>query len=108
MSNGTHLRCLAPRQYSSEETSQRRRAVGDTVYDFYFDLTTFASPMMNVHCKYRHLHILMFNFFLSVARKGRGDYNARNFLVRTSGGIQPVRTGSIEPSQGILLEQRTG
>ena len=26
----------------------------------------------------------------------------------TTGGIQLVRTGSIEPSQGILLEQRTG
>ena len=25
-----------------------------------------------------------------------------------SGGIQPVRPGSIEPSQGILLELRTG
>ena len=30
----------------------------------------------------------------------------RNYV--TSGGIEPVRTGSIEPSQGILLEQRTG
>ena len=28
--------------------------------------------------------------------------------VRPSGGILPVRNGSIEPSQGILLEQRTG
>ena len=30
------------------------------------------------------------------------------FIVTPSGGIQPVRTGSTEPSQGILLEQRTG
>ena len=28
---GAHLRCLAPGQHSSEETSQRWRIVGDTV-----------------------------------------------------------------------------
>ena len=28
-----HLRCLAPEQHSSEETSPRWRAVGDTVFD---------------------------------------------------------------------------
>ena len=32
-SAGAHLRCLAPGQNSSEETSQRWRAVGDTVSD---------------------------------------------------------------------------
>ena len=32
-SGGAHLRCLAPGQHSSEETSQRRRAVGDTLPD---------------------------------------------------------------------------
>ena len=31
--NGAHLRGLAPKQHSSEETSQRWRAVGDTVPD---------------------------------------------------------------------------
>ena len=30
-SGGAHLRGLAPGQHSSEETSQRRRVVGDTV-----------------------------------------------------------------------------
>ena len=30
-SGGAHLRCLAPGQHSSAETSQRWRAVGDTV-----------------------------------------------------------------------------
>ena len=29
-------------------------------------------------------------------------------LVMPSGGIQPVRTGSIEPSHEILFDQRTG
>ena len=28
--------------------------------------------------------------------------------VAASGGIQPVRTGSIQPSHGILYDQRTG
>ena len=31
MSGGVHLRGLPPVQHSSEETSQRRRAVGNTV-----------------------------------------------------------------------------
>ena len=31
---GAHLRVLAPDQHSSEETSQRWRAVNDTVIDF--------------------------------------------------------------------------
>ena len=31
-SGGAHLRCLAPGQRSSKETSQRWRAVGDTVF----------------------------------------------------------------------------
>ena len=34
VTNGeSHLRCFAPGQHSYEETSQRRRAVGDTVSD---------------------------------------------------------------------------
>ena len=33
MSGESHLRCFAPGQHSSEETSQRWRAVGDTVSD---------------------------------------------------------------------------
>ena len=33
MSDGDHFRGLAPGQHSSEETSQRWRAVGDTVFD---------------------------------------------------------------------------
>ena len=32
-SGGVHLHCLTPGQHSSEETSQRRRAVGDTISD---------------------------------------------------------------------------
>ena len=32
-SGGAYLRGLAPKQHSSEETSQRWRAVDDTVYD---------------------------------------------------------------------------
>ena len=32
-SSGAHLRGLAPGQHSSEVTSQRRRAVGDTASD---------------------------------------------------------------------------
>ena len=30
------------------------------------------------------------------------------FVVNRNGGIQPVRTGSMESSEGILSEQRTG
>ena len=57
-SGGIHLRGLAPGQHSSEETSQRWRAVGDTVLDFTgpgFDPTTsgidcgtFVLPKINL------------------------------------------------------------
>ena len=33
MSGGVYLRRLAPAQHSSEETSQHRRAIGDTASD---------------------------------------------------------------------------